>query len=584
VARRLDCDSKVMLTITSFMLTVCMLLLCGVTTAQEQESQQFYPGKLVIKVGRDVVEMPYPVIGLTLSTDRVNSGASPDSAMYLDGDLTVYKVTRVTHSRTTDGYSQSEYAAFPGTAAESQSVSLQSERFNRALSSFGVKSLRRSDEYAIPGDTMIWNRKKGIWKPIPDLSLYYTLTFDTSVNLDEVVATLKRDASVIDAYKMAIPIADDCSLDGDSLAPDDYYLPTQFQYLRARNYSTGGGGVGAMCAWGQMPTLPDGSVRVGLIDAYPVDTAHEDLAGNWRITRSSGSTPAGHPTKGAGLIGAVTDNSTGIAGYGWDVDGIDYDYAEVSYDAFAYARQDSVDLIVLPWHVGTYDSGLSDEIEACFQAGIIVVAASGNTVTNYPPPQMFWPAAFDDWVISVGMHNGAGDRTTKSNYGCDTCGWRVDLLGPGDYIWSTDIADGYAAHSGTSSASAVVGGLLALALTVDDEVDFHRAREILKRAAVPGPNYDSLEAGGGNVDAEGMVDYLLNCCDGIRGDVHGDGSNADPADLGYLLEYLFNGGPYPLCRFEGNMDGDAYEEVGPLDLAVLVDYLYNGGDAPASCP
>ena len=73
------------------------------------------------------------------------------------------------------------------------------------------------------------------------------------------------------------------------------------------------------------------------------------------------------------------------------------------------------------------------------------------------------------------------------------------------------------------------------------------------------------------------------CCnhDGIRGDV--DYNMAlNVADLGYLVDFLFFGGPPPPCLEEGNVNGDGGINV--ADLGYLVDYLFFNGDDPAACP
>jgi hypothetical protein len=75
------------------------------------------------------------------------------------------------------------------------------------------------------------------------------------------------------------------------------------------------------------------------------------------------------------------------------------------------------------------------------------------------------------------------------------------------------------------------------------------------------------------------------CCVGIRGNVDGDpGDNINVADLTYLVDYLFRGGPPPPCTEEGNVDGDPGENINIADLTYLVDYLFRGGPPPPPCP
>jgi opacity protein-like surface antigen len=75
------------------------------------------------------------------------------------------------------------------------------------------------------------------------------------------------------------------------------------------------------------------------------------------------------------------------------------------------------------------------------------------------------------------------------------------------------------------------------------------------------------------------------CCnhDGIRGDVDYNFSGPNVADLTYLVDYLFRGGPTPPCIEEADVDGNL---AGPnvADLTYLVDYLFRGGPPPPACP
>ncbi len=74
-----------------------------------------------------------------------------------------------------------------------------------------------------------------------------------------------------------------------------------------------------------------------------------------------------------------------------------------------------------------------------------------------------------------------------------------------------------------------------------------------------------------------------NCCIGQRGDIDGDGIDAGPIDLSYLVDFLFAGGSAPVCGEEADINGDG-TEAGPIDLSYFVDFLFAGGAAPVDCP
>ena len=73
------------------------------------------------------------------------------------------------------------------------------------------------------------------------------------------------------------------------------------------------------------------------------------------------------------------------------------------------------------------------------------------------------------------------------------------------------------------------------------------------------------------------------CCTGIRG--NGDNDPLDDinvADLVYLVNYIFKGGPVYECEDEANVDG--IDLVNVADLTYLVNYIFKGGNAPPLCP
>jgi len=74
-----------------------------------------------------------------------------------------------------------------------------------------------------------------------------------------------------------------------------------------------------------------------------------------------------------------------------------------------------------------------------------------------------------------------------------------------------------------------------------------------------------------------------NCCSGAVGDMNGDGENADPVDLSYLVDYLFMNGSPPFCADEADLNQDG-SSGDPVDLSFLVDYLFAGANSLPACP
>jgi hypothetical protein len=73
------------------------------------------------------------------------------------------------------------------------------------------------------------------------------------------------------------------------------------------------------------------------------------------------------------------------------------------------------------------------------------------------------------------------------------------------------------------------------------------------------------------------------CCVGMRGNIdYSVGDDPDIADLVYLVDWMFSGGPMPPCTAEADLTGDNVIDI--ADLVYLVDFMFNGGPAPGECP
>lgn len=118
--------------------------------------------------------------------------------------------------------------------------------------------------------------------------------------------------------------------------------------------------------------------------------------------------------------------------------------------------------------------------------------------------------------------------------------------------------------------------------------------------------------GDGRVDIADAIAMFnqLACSNAILGDVNGSGGVA-LADVDYLLDYMFTGGPAPVpCLATGDINGDGNltigdasallnalpcpssvpgdangdETVNLADALLVTQYLFNGGPAPVPCP
>ncbi|MFC1475172.1 LamG-like jellyroll fold domain-containing protein [Candidatus Zixiibacteriota bacterium] len=77
------------------------------------------------------------------------------------------------------------------------------------------------------------------------------------------------------------------------------------------------------------------------------------------------------------------------------------------------------------------------------------------------------------------------------------------------------------------------------------------------------------------------------CCQGITGNFEGDiDDQIDIADLVYMVEYQFEGGPEPICFEEGDIAPIELPngEIDIEDLVRMVEYQFEGGPEPPPCP
>jgi len=190
-----------------------------------------------------------------------------------------------------------------------------------------------------------------------------------------------------------------------------------------------------------------------------------------------------HGTHVAGTIGGVGGNGAGVAGVSWNVTmiptkflGTDGGTTTAAIKALDYLTdlktRHGLNIVASnnSWGGGGYSSALHSAIIRGANAGILFVAAAGNSAVdtdvtaNYPSNYSTLVgtsttrAAAYEAVISVAALTSTGGLASFSNYGATT----VDIAAPGASINSTLPGGGYGAYSGTSMASPHVAGTVAL--------------------------------------------------------------------------------------------------------------------------
>ncbi len=226
------------------------------------------------------------------------------------------------------------------------------------------------------------------------------------------------------------------------------------------------------------------NIVVAVLDTG-VRLTHEDLAANLWVNPHDGShglnaltgttdpsddSGNGHGTMVAGVLGAVGNNGKGVAGVAWRVQIIACKCVAANLaihvsdciTCLDYARTNQARLINASWGFPTNSLALSNALDSLRIAGIILVAASGNSAADLDINPTYPSGYHLDNVVSVAATTNTDALSSYSNYGATT----VHLAAPGDKIYSTFPATDnfYYTESGTSFAAPYVTGALALML------------------------------------------------------------------------------------------------------------------------
>ncbi|MFZ1689230.1 MAG: S8 family serine peptidase, partial [Flavobacteriales bacterium] len=246
-----------------------------------------------------------------------------------------------------------------------------------------------------------------------------------------------------------------------------------------------------------------------------------------------------HGTQVAGMIGAKGDNNVGIAGANWDVklmvvtrDGIDeasviesytypmemrelYNNTNGSKGAFVVATNsswgiDNADPTDYPLWCAFYDS--------LGAVGVLSCGATANNNLNMDVVGDMPTGCSSDFMVSVTATNDA-DQRTFSGYGLTT----VDLGAPGEDVFTTTMGGGYGSTSGTSFASPLTAGVIALLYSApcatlmnlvqsDPAAGALYVRDALFAGVEQVGNLPGQCVTGGRVNADNSMQLIMNDC------------------------------------------------------------------------
>ncbi len=251
-------------------------------------------------------------------------------------------------------------------------------------------------------------------------------------------------------------------------------------------------------------------VKVAVIDASYFDWEHEDLRENVMITYNSdednnhisndgqsdefshGSTVAGFiasPVNGKGLIGSAPNAKLLLIR---QVDPSD----SATIKAFEFAKENGAKVINCSWGTNSVSEGVATALSNLKDEGITIIFATGNENQNMDEEFINDESELPS-VIGVGATDEYNEVAPYSNYGKN-----IDIVAPGgnlnenlgilglddmgrigSNIQRSLVNNNYAFTNGTSFASPIVAGVVALMISVNPNLTPYQIRDILINTA-----------------------------------------------------------------------------------------------------
>ncbi|MFC4402959.1 S8 family peptidase [Gracilibacillus xinjiangensis] len=231
-------------------------------------------------------------------------------------------------------------------------------------------------------------------------------------------------------------------------------------------------------------------IKIGVIDTG-IKQNHPDLEVTGGVSFIEGNSSYddnnGHGTHVAGIIGGL-DNDIGVRGVAPDaslyaIKSLNMNGEGRQADIIAgieWAIEQDLDIINLSVTTPIPSISLKLAVDAAAEAGVLVVASSGNADEDgQVTDDVLFPARFES-VISVGSVNEQLKRSSFSYQGPS-----LQFVAPGEDILSTYFEDPYYVEmSGTSMAAPYVSGILALYKEVYPNMSKEALLEIVKENAI----------------------------------------------------------------------------------------------------
>lgn len=229
-----------------------------------------------------------------------------------------------------------------------------------------------------------------------------------------------------------------------------------------------------------------GNIILAVVDTG-VDGNHPEMAGkmvpgwNTYLNNSDTMDRYSHGTHVAGTAGAHGNNAVGIAGVSWRVkimpmkvlsDGGSGSEAQCGA-GIVWAADNGANICTMSLQYYTGSSTFRDNVNYAWGRGVLLIAATGNSRGRI----IAFPARFER-CFAIGATNHLDQRPSWSNYGPE-----IDVVAPGENVYSLTPNNGYAYYSGTSMATPHTSGLASLLWSFDRGLSGDEVFEIIRATA-----------------------------------------------------------------------------------------------------
>lgn len=214
----------------------------------------------------------------------------------------------------------------------------------------------------------------------------------------------------------------------------------------------------------------------------------------------------GHGTFIAGIAGAETNNSIGIAGTAPNIkilnlrafDPGGYGEEDDVAAAILYAIKMNAKVINMSFGDNSFSLVLRDVIQYAYSQNLVLIASAGNSGSNLP----HYPSGYSE-VICVGNSTSDDFVAASSNWGST-----IDLVAPGTGILTTARNNGYASINGTSASAPFVSATAALILSLKNFSN-EEIKQIIKSTTDDiGETGWDLKSGAGRLNVERALRVL----------------------------------------------------------------------------